>query len=82
MAKARAAESTSPEPVMADHRSLAANALRSFATEAGQKPTTSRDAAANFFVGLIQLSEQEGFIIDDALRTARIRIFNANSKRR
>lgn len=60
-----------------DHRVQAATALQAFANLTEQKPVNSRESAANFFVGLIQLSEQDGFVIEDAIRTARIRIHSA-----
>ena len=62
-----------------DHRTQAAAALQAFSVATSQTPPNSKEAATDFMVGLIQLSEQDGFVIEDAIRQARFRIWQAKN---
>jgi hypothetical protein len=65
------------EPAIVNYSQDALIAMQRFAHDTNQdQPGFAKGYTVKFLYALIQLSEQEGFTIEDALREARIRLFN------
>ena len=70
------------EPGIVNYSSDALAAMQRFAQDTKQdEPGFAKGYAVKFLYALLQLAEQEGFTLEDAVRDARIKLFNNKRNR-